>query len=55
MVITEAGGVMTDTGGIALDFSLGHQLDPSVDGVLMSNGGEFHTALVEALARVRQQ
>ena len=55
VVVTEAGGTMTDTKGQALDFSLGHQLDVSVRGILMSNGGEFHAALVDSLAQVQQR
>ena len=55
VVVSEAGGTMTDTKGQALDFSLGHQLDVSVRGILMSNGGEFHGALVDSLAQVQQR
>jgi len=52
VVVTEAGGTMTDTAGQPLDFSLGAQLSPSVKGVLMSCGGKWHKALVEAYVAV---
>ena len=48
IVITEAGGVMTDTDGDPIDFSLGAKMSDKVKGVLGSNGGIFHKALVEA-------
>lgn len=48
VVVEEAGGTMTDVEGNAIDFSLGPQLSPDVAGVLASNGGVFHSALVEA-------
>jgi hypothetical protein len=48
VVIEEAGGTMTDVDGNPIDFSLGAQLSPDVEGVLASNGGVFHSALVEA-------
>jgi len=48
VVIEEAGGTMTDVEGKPIDFSLGAQLSPDVAGVLASNGGVFHSALVEA-------
>ena len=51
VVIEEAGGAMTDTHGQPLDFSLGPRLSPSVSGILMSNGGVFHTALVASFAQ----
>jgi 3'(2'), 5'-bisphosphate nucleotidase len=51
VVIEEAGGKMTDTEDCPLDFSLGPKLSPSVRGILMSNGGEFHRALVDAFAQ----
>ena len=50
VVIEEAGGEMTDTLGRPIDFSLGANLSPDVRGVLMSNGGIFHKALVAAFA-----
>jgi 3'-phosphoadenosine 5'-phosphosulfate (PAPS) 3'-phosphatase len=50
VVIEEAGGQMTDTNGQSIDFSLGAKLSPNVRGVLMSNGGAFHQALVSAFA-----
>jgi 3'(2'), 5'-bisphosphate nucleotidase len=52
VVIEEAGGTMTDVTGRPIDFSLGGQLSPDVRGVLMSAGGAFHKALVEAFAVV---
>lgn len=58
VVIEEAGGKMTDTEGQPLDFSLGPKLAPTVRGILMSNGGKFHVALVGAFAqeeKLRQQ
>ena len=50
VVIEEAGGQMTDTVGRPIDFSLGAQLSPDVRGILMSSGGVFHRALVDAFA-----
>ena len=52
VVVTEAGGTVTDTAGRPLDFSRGPQLAPDVQGVLMSCGGLWHEALVEAYAAV---
>jgi 3'(2'), 5'-bisphosphate nucleotidase len=52
VVIEEAGGTMTDVLGRPIDFSLGAQLSPDVRGVLMSAGGAFHSALVDAYAAV---
>ena len=48
VVITEAGGKMTDTNGDEVDFSLGAKMSDKVKGVLASNGGIFHDALVAA-------
>jgi 3'(2'), 5'-bisphosphate nucleotidase len=48
VVLTEAGGTMTDTNGDAIDFSLGAKMSPNVKGVLASNGGAIHQALVKA-------
>jgi 3'-phosphoadenosine 5'-phosphosulfate (PAPS) 3'-phosphatase len=48
VVIEEAGGAMTDVEGNPIDFSLGAQLSAGVTGVLASNGGVFHSALLEA-------
>lgn len=42
---------MTDVEGKPIDFSLGAQLSPSVAGVLMSNGGVFHSSLVKAYSK----
>ena len=52
VVIEEAGGTMSDVSGRPIDFSLGAQLSPDVRGVLMSAGGAFHKALVDAYAAV---
>jgi hypothetical protein len=46
VVIKEAGGTMTDVEGSPIDFSLGDHLLADVTGVLASNGGVFHSALV---------
>jgi 3'-phosphoadenosine 5'-phosphosulfate (PAPS) 3'-phosphatase len=51
VVITEAGGVMSDTDGDTIDFSLGAKMSGKVKGVLGSNGGIFHKALVDAFQR----
>jgi hypothetical protein len=51
VVITEAGGTMTDTEGREIDFSLGANLSDGVKGVLGSNEGVFHEALVDAFAK----
>ena len=48
VVVEEAGGVMTDTEGNPIDFSLGAKMSESVKGVLASNGGIFHEALLNA-------
>lgn len=52
VVIEEAGGTMSDVLGRPIDFSLGAQLSPDVRGVLMSAGGSFHSALVDAYTAV---
>lgn len=51
VVLTEAGGSLTDTEGRAIDFSLGAKMSETVKGVLGSNGGIFHAALVDAYAQ----
>ena len=48
VVLTEAGGQMTDQAGKEIDFSLGAKMSDHVSGVLGSNGGKFHSALVDA-------
>jgi 3'(2'), 5'-bisphosphate nucleotidase len=48
VVITEAGGKMTDQEGKEIDFSLGAKMTDKVLGVFGSNGDRFHTALIEA-------
>jgi len=55
VVIEEAGGIMTDTQGRSIDFSLGPQLDERVNGILMSSGGTYHTALVKAFAQQEKE
>ena len=51
LIVEEAGGRVTDTDGRPLDFSLGETLDPSVTGIVASNGA-VHDALLLALAEV---
>ena len=51
VVLTEAGGRMTDQGGKEIDFSLGAKMSDSVSGVFGSNGGKFHAALVDAFQK----
>ena len=48
VVIEEAGGVQTDTRGELIDYGLGAKMDPNVNGILVSAGGEFHEALVRS-------
>lgn len=48
VVLTEAGGVMSDTEGEPIDFSLGAKMSGKVKGVFGSNGGQFHESLVSA-------
>ena len=55
VVISEAGGQMTDQTGKAIDFSLGAQMSESVLGVLGSNGGKFHTDLVDAFQKQEEE
>ena len=42
---------MTDVEGKPIDFSLGPKLSADVTGILASNGGKFHTALVDAFQK----
>jgi hypothetical protein len=42
---------MTDQSGKDIDFSLGAKMSDSVLGVLGSNGGKFHEALVAAFQK----
>ena len=51
VLLTEAGGRVTDTDGRKLDFSRGAYLDSSVNGVVATNGA-VHDQLLEALAGV---
>jgi HAL2 family 3'(2'),5'-bisphosphate nucleotidase len=49
VVVEEAGGTLTDTEGRPIDFSLpGAKFSESVKGILVSNGGIFHEALLNA-------
>ena len=48
IVIEEAGGCQTDTNGDQIDYGLGAKIDADVDGLLISSGGIFHDALVNA-------
>lgn len=54
VVLQEAGGKMTDTAGNVIDFGLGAKLSDTVKGVLASNGGIFHDALVQAYEKQKQ-
>jgi len=51
LVVEEAGGRVTDVAGRRLDFGSGATLDPSVTGIVASNGA-CHDALLEALSGV---
>ena len=55
VVIEEAGGQWTDTNGNAnVDFGLpGAKLPSTVRGILASNGGSFHTQLVETYQKIQ--
>ena len=55
VVLEECGGKMTDQDGNAIDFSLGSQLSEDVKGVLGSNGGIFHDALVHAYQKQEEE
>lgn len=55
VIVEEAGGEMTDVEGNPIDFSLGAQLSPDVTGVLASNGGVFHKALVAAYKKQEEE
>jgi 3'-phosphoadenosine 5'-phosphosulfate (PAPS) 3'-phosphatase len=48
VVLAEAGGVLTDTEGNPINFGLGRRLSASIKGILGSNGGLFHQALLDA-------
>ena len=50
IIITEAGGMLTDLYGKPLDFSKGRTLS-SNKGIIASSGGAFHQELVEAYAQ----
>jgi HAL2 family 3'(2'),5'-bisphosphate nucleotidase len=55
VVITEAGGQMTDTEGDEIDFSLGAKMSEKVLGVFGSNGGAFHEALLSAFQKQEEE
>ena len=48
LMIQEAGGKVTDTNGNELDFSMGPKLSPKVEGIIGTNGGLFHDAILNA-------
>lgn len=48
VIIEEAGGCQTDTNGHLIDYGLGAKMDHNVDGLLISCGGKFHEALLDA-------
>ena len=51
LIITEAGGTLSDLNGKPLDFSKGRTLSAN-KGIIASFGGELHQKLVEAYANV---
>ena len=51
LIITEAGGTLSDLNGKALDFSKGRTLSEN-KGIIASFGGELHQKLVDAYANV---
>lgn len=55
VVITEAGGTMSDTKGHPIDFSLGAKMSEEVLGVMGSNGGKFHSALIKAFQQQEEE
>jgi len=48
IVLQEAGGELTDIHGHPLDFSRGAKLPKGGDGILGTNGGPFHKAVLDA-------
>lgn len=50
IIITEAGGALTDLHGEPLDFSRGRTLS-SNSGIIASSGGTFHQKLVQAYSQ----
>lgn len=48
IIIEEAGGRQTDTNGNLIDYGLGAKMDKDVDGILISAGGVYHEALLNA-------
>jgi len=48
IIIQEAGGEITCVDGNPLDFSLGPKLSPNVKGIIGTNGGIFHDAILNA-------
>lgn len=55
IVIEEAGGVQTDTEGALIDYGLGAKMDEDVEGILISAGGIFHEALLNAYREQEEQ
>ena len=52
LVVEEAGGKVTDTDGRPLDFSEGMSLNPSVKGVVVTNGA-LHDEIIAALKEAK--
>ena len=48
IIIEEAGGMQTDTDGNLIDYGLGAKMDKDVDGILISAGGVYHEAILNA-------
>uniref|UniRef100_A0A7S2GU34 3'(2'),5'-bisphosphate nucleotidase n=1 Tax=Helicotheca tamesis TaxID=374047 RepID=A0A7S2GU34_9STRA len=55
VVITEAGGTMTDVDGKEIDFSFGAKLSPNVRGIVGTNGGVVHEAVLEAYQKLSKE
>ena len=55
IVIEEAGGKQTDTEGNLIDYGLGAKLDMNVNGILISSGGIYHDALLDAYREQEQE
>lgn len=55
IVIEEAGGKQTDTEGNLIDYGLGAKLDMNVNGILISSGGMYHDALLDAYQEQEQE
>jgi 3'(2'), 5'-bisphosphate nucleotidase len=52
LIVEEAGGVVTDINGNALNFGLGKKLSAN-RGIVASDGKKMHEAVIEAIRRVR--